>query len=196
MFSEKELQTHYQQLDNDKIIKLAEKESKSLQEFVIPILKNEIQKRNLDPTLINWIDFERDFFKGKELKNLKNKIAKTPCSKCQSLSKIKGAKIEYIGLLEDTYHGEVLLCQNCIRKLRRKSYFKTITIGWVSWGSSIISVPFYFMSELFSSFQREKISQNIIENFIFENTGYLRKNGIENIGKIISTHNKKALEKF
>ena len=66
-------------------------------------------------------------------------------------------------------------------------------MGWISY-SGIFAVPFYFIDELFSAFKREKRSESIVETFLFENTGLLRKNGIETVENLIIKSNKIKIE--
>lgn len=70
---------------------------------------------------------------------------------------------------------------------RPRQYIKTATLG-------IINVPSYFINELIASFSRQKTSERIINEFIFQNTGSIRKHGNDEIQKLITKHNIQQVE--
>ena len=190
MLTTKELTETYKNFNDQKIVKLAMNESKSLREDAIPILEDEIIRRNLDKKLLDWIKLERNFFRGAELQNLKNIIKLSECVECGTKkSHIKGFNIHHISALDTTFDANLIICEKCGKKMRNKSYLTTLTFGWLSI-RSIFTVPFYFINELFSSFSREKMSEKIIDEFIFENTGLIREYGLERITDLIFQSNK------
>jgi hypothetical protein len=148
MLTKEELTEVYKKFDNEKIVKLALHESKSLREDVIPILEHEILIRNLNKNLLDWIRLERNFFKGTELSMVKNIIKDSVCTKCgKKNEKVKGFNISYRSFLDSTFNANLILCESCGRNLRNQSYLKTVTLGLVS-KRGIIAVPFYFIDEL------------------------------------------------
>jgi RNase P subunit RPR2 len=190
MLTKEELIENYQKFDDEKIVILAKNESKSLMEEVIPILENEILKRNLDKKLIDWIKLERNFYKGFELETLKNKIKSSTCTECQQQKDvIKGYHIHFRSFMDTTFDAKIIVCKSCGQKLRIQSYLKTATLGWLSL-RGLLSVPIYFIGELFSSFSREKTSETIIESFIYNNTGLIREYGFDRIEDLIAESNK------
>ena len=80
MLTQQELTDAYKKFDDERIIKIAQFESKSLLESTVPILENEIVSRQLPDELLKWITLERNFFKGVELTSLKSKIKNSMCS--------------------------------------------------------------------------------------------------------------------
>lgn len=189
MLTKEELTESYKNFNNQKIINLATNESKSLREDVIPILEAEIERRNLDKNLLNWIKLERNFFKGAELQSLKKIIQNSECSECgKKYNNIQGFNIHYLSALDVNFDSEVIICESCGKQLRKKSYIKTATLGLLSF-RSVFTVPIYFIGELIASFSRTKRSEKIIEEFIFENTGLIREYGNEKIHELIGHHN-------
>ncbi|OBS14046.1 hypothetical protein ATE49_01445 [Elizabethkingia miricola] len=67
-------------------------------------------------------------------------------------------------------------------------YIKTANLG-------IINVQSYFIMELIASFSRQKTSERIINEFIFQNTGSIRKHGNAEIQKLIAKYNIQQIEK-
>ena len=193
MLTQQELTEIYKKFDDVKLINLAKFESKKLTETAIPVLKNEISTRNLDKNLIDWISLERNFYKGSELRILKAKIKKSKCSNCKILKDdIKGFYIHNCSLTHDPKEANLIFCEKCGKKIRKKNYIISATFGWIS-TKGIIKVPFYFLGEIIDSLFRKKQSEKIINDFIFENTGLIRMNGIENISKIVEVHNENQL---
>ncbi|HRF40659.1 MAG TPA: hypothetical protein PK198_17825 [Saprospiraceae bacterium] len=189
MLTKEELEAVYKKFDDDKIVKLAMDESKSLREDAVPILEQEIIRRNLDDKLLEWIKWERNFFKGAELESIKAVIKNSQCTECGGKdSEIKGFNIHYYSMFDSTFDANIIVCERCGKRARKKSYIKTATLGWISF-YGIISVPLYFIGEIIASFSRENTSKEIIESFIFENTGLIREYGIENIRDLIYNSN-------
>ena len=194
MLTKEELTKAYNNFNDQKIINLAMNESKSLRDDAIPILENEIIQRNLDTKLLDWIKLERNFFKGAELQNLKQVIKNSECSECgKKFNNTQGFNIHYISALDSSFHSEIIVCESCGSQLRKKSYLKTATLGFLSF-RGIIDVPFYFIGELVRSLSRKDRSEKIIENFIFQNTGVIREYGVENVQELIAHYNVQQAE--
>jgi len=189
MLTKQELTKIYTEFDNSEIIKLATFESKKLTDLAIPILIDEISKRNLGTDLLDWVHLERNFFKGTELEILKSKINTSVCSNCKILKNdIKGFYIHHCSLTHNPNKSNLILCEKCGKKARTKNYIISATFGWIS-TRGILKVPFYFLGELFDSFFRQKQSRKIIEEFIFENTGLIRKLGNDRVSELIKQNN-------
>ena len=189
MLTKEELIEAYKKFNDQKIVNLAMNESKSLREDAIPILENEIIRRNLDKKLLEWIKLERNFFKGVELQNLKKIIKNSECSECgKKFNNTQGFNIHYLSALDSTFNSEIIVCESCGKQLRKKSYIKTATLGFLSF-RGILNVPIYFIGELIASFSRAKRSEKIIDEFIFQNTGLIREYGNEKIHELIGHHN-------
>ena len=189
MLTKEELTKAYKKFNDQKIVNLAMNESKSLHEDAIPILENEIQQRKLDSKLLDWIKFERNFFKGAELQNLKKTIQNSECSECgKNFNNIQGFNIHYLSFLDYNFNSDIIVCEKCGKKLRNKSYIKTATQGLISF-RGIVNVPFYFFGELIASFSRKNTSEKIVEEFIFQNTGLIREYGNDRIQDLIAQHN-------
>ena len=194
MLTQQELTDVYKKFDDERIIRIARFESKSLRHIALPILENEIKDRNLSTELLDWIKLERNFFKGVELFALKSKIKNSTCSHCKTKKQaIFGFHIHHCSVWNDPDDMNVILCESCGKKLRTESYKIAATMGWIS-KTGFLRVPYYLISETIDRFQFEKISNQIIEDFIFENTGLSRYHGIDNIEKILDLHNKNQMQ--
>ena len=193
MLTPKELTEAYKKFDDERIIKIARFESKSLREIAVPILENEILSRQLPDELLNWIELERNFFKGSELSSLKSKIKNSKCSQCKTKKQsIFGFHIHHCSVWNDPDNMNVIMCKSCGKKLRIEAYKIAATMGWIS-KAGFLRVPYYLVDETIERFQFAKISNQIIEDFIFENTGLIRHHGIDNMEKILEKHNRNQM---
>ncbi|MBO6184380.1 MAG: hypothetical protein J6O88_06765 [Chryseobacterium sp.] len=189
MLTQQEYLEIYKNSDSEKLLNLARFDSKKLTESAVIALKNEILKRQLDTKLIDWINLERNSFKGSELEILKTKIKHSKCTSCKiKKNNIKGFYIHNCSLAHNPQEANLILCEECGKKLRNKNYTISATWGWIS-TKGVIKVPFYFLGELFDIPFRKKQSEAIFKEFIFENTGSIRHLGIDKIEEIISRHN-------
>ena len=74
MFSVEDIRENYKRFPDAKIENIARNESKGLRKEVLSVLKDEIIRRQLNLSLISWIDAETKSFEGLERKNLIQKI--------------------------------------------------------------------------------------------------------------------------
>ena len=82
MYNIEEIRENYKGFSDSKIENIAKKESKGLRKEVVEILKEEIEKRNLDKNLISWVETETKTFDGIERESLIKKIQHLNCPKC------------------------------------------------------------------------------------------------------------------
>jgi len=168
-----EIQKNYERFDNTQIRRIATYDAKGLREDVIPILIEEIKKRNLDNHLIKWITAERRKLSKHEFESLKRKVKESICKNCKQNHRLKGYKFTTVtGILidENISEYELIICEECGRKLRRKSAIWTILFGWWSIGG-LLSTPFVLFNKIKASIQEDKQSEQIIKSFIENNIG-------------------------
>ena len=194
MLTQQELTDAYKKFDDERIIKIAQFESKSLLESTVPILEIEIVSRQLPDELLNWIKLERNFLRGVELTSLKSKIKNSMCSHCNTKKQpIFGFHIHHCSVWNKPNEMKLILCESCGKKMRTEAYKISATMGWIS-KTGFLQVPYYLISETIERFQFEKISNQIIEDFIFENTGLIRHYGFDDIEKILELHNTNQMQ--
>src|SRR5690606_31040437 len=121
-------------LDDWKIKELASN-PKTFRKEVIPVLNEEISRRNLGVELIKWVNLETHSFKGLERKNIIEQIRKSQCSVCLSKSQLYGYKFTtiisaLITTFDKTEHQ--IICEGCAKKKRFRSTSKTVLFGWWS----------------------------------------------------------------
>ena len=92
-----QIKKNYENFNDSKIEHLAKNEAGSLEPEVIPILVNEIKKRNLDVDLIKGIEAQTKELTEKEIQEIKLKIESLSCPECgQNESKLIGTLIRTV----------------------------------------------------------------------------------------------------
>jgi len=193
-----EIRKNYERFDDTRIRSIAKNDVKGLREEVIPILIEEIKKRNLDDGLIEWINAESRKLSKSELGTLKRKVKQSICESCKENRQLKGYEFTTtIGMLIATITSDykLILCEKCGRERRRASAFWTAILGWFS-ARGLILTPFALISKIKASIQEDKQSEQIIESFIKTNIGKItiEKDSEEVIQKLLKEFN--GLEDF
>ncbi len=196
MYTLEEIRSNYKTLPDSKIEKIALFESKGLRKDVIQVLRDELNERNLDPKLLNWVNAETNSFKPEEALILKRKLSNLTCIKClEKTEKLYGYEINkmvsFLIFSKET-NQQKILCQTCGNKARFNALFTTFLFGW--WSThGILTTPYIIIKDLINLFYFKKISNRIYENLIRENTGYFRLNGTEDksLVKFLSEFNEK-----
>lgn len=183
MLNVQEIRENYKGFSDIKIQDIAKNKSKGLRKEVLGILKEEIEIRHLSKNLIAWVDTETASFEGMERVSLINKIQNLNCPKCaKNQQKLYGFEInQIVSVIFSTSHtrNEKILCLSCGRKAKLKAILITFFAGWWS-RFGILSTLFTIITDSFNFLFINKISGRIINRLIDENTGYFRREGIEN----------------
>lgn len=189
-----EIKTNYAAFDDAKIKRLAKKESKGLRDDVVPILLEEIKKRELDHNLIEWVKAERRILSGHELDVLKQKVKTSTCTICNLNKNLYGIKYStiisfFIGYT--TTHYEQIICTSCGSKQKQQSAIKTLFLGWWS-PSGFFTTPFILIQKLIGLFRGQNLSDELIEAFIKNNIGTitLKNDSQEIIQQLLGRYNK------
>jgi len=173
MINVNEISENYAAFDDAKIQKIAKSEIKGLRDEVIPIILEELARRNLDPELIGWVKAERRKLSQLELQELKTKVENCTCEFCSRNKKLKGYKFDtVIGalILRTVINHRLIVCEDCGRKKRKESAVLTLFLGWFS-PRIILSYPFVMMEKIQSYIKEDQQSEELIEEFIKDNIG-------------------------
>jgi len=198
MYSVEEIRENYKEFSDSKIENIAKNESKGLRKDVLGILKEEIEKRNLDTNLISWVETESNSFEGIERESLIKKIQNLNCPKCsEKKDKLYGFEINQIVsviLFANDTRKEKILCLSCGKKAKLKAILITFFAGWWS-RRGILLTPLTVIKDSINFMFINKISDRIINRLIDENTGEFRRKGTENnvLNRIIKRRNNKEI---
>lgn len=167
---------NYRTFDDSTIQKIAVN-PRGLRKEVVDVLNNEIARRNLDFGLIEWVKVEADYYEGAEIERLAADIKGTICTNCNLETELNGYRFTTIYSFIIGSSTEVkyqIICAKCAREKRLRSMFLTSICGWWSF-HGLFATPFSLISDLFLLRNSEKHSLKIINAFIENNTGMLRR---------------------
>jgi hypothetical protein len=189
-----EIKKNYERFDNQRIRRIAENDAKGLRNETVPILIEEIKKRNLGNHLIEWINAERRKLSKSELEDLKGKVKESTCENCKRNRNLKGYEFSTItGILIDEVVSDyrLIICEKCGKKKRRNSAIWTTIFGWWS-VSGFVSMPFVLINKTKALIQEDNQSEEIIESFINSNIGTITigNDSQEVIQKLLKEFNK------
>lgn len=194
MYNVEEIRENYKGFSDSKIENIARNESKGLRKEVLGILKEEIEKRNLDERLVTWVDAETNTLTDFEKQSLIRKIENIKCPNCGlKETKLIGQEfntiVSIILLCNETTENRIL-CSNCGRNKKIKSFVINLLAGWWS-RRGILLTPYTLIKDTINLFFKKKINDRIIAEFIELNNGMLRLHGTddETLFGLISWHN-------
>lgn len=171
-----DIRKNYEKYDDATILKII-RSAKDLRKEVVMLLNDEIKKRNLDVNLIEFVKEETDFYEGAEREFLINEIRNTVCTNCNYENELYGYTFNtLISFILGCNHEQKvqIICTSCAKKIRLKSMLTTLAMGWWS-RYGLFSTPATLISDLIEMARKEKYSDRIINHFIDENTGSIRR---------------------
>lgn len=175
MLTINEIRENYKKFDDWKIKELA-LNPRVLRKEIVPVLNEEILRRNLDVELIKWVNYETNTFEGLQRKNLIQKIRTSKCSCCFEKSKLNGYEFNTITsalIFTKERKERQIICKDCAKSKRIKSMSTTFFLGWWS-KKGFLSTPFTLITDLIRIFRKEAEDAAVIDDFISNNTGKLR----------------------
>lgn len=191
-----DIRKNYQNYLDEKIVDLARNSSKGLRKDVIPILKEEIIRRNLDQSLLNWIEVESAELTQFEYESIKTKIISLKCPNCLNqngdLGGFKSNKIISYVVDYDKVTYNRIFCKKCGNKLIVRCLLTSIGLGWWSFGG-LFFTPVILATDIINLFFRKRVSDQIIDVFIRDNIGRIRNRGVTDkaLTSLIDNFNKR-----
>ncbi len=176
MLTPKEIQANYHKMQDSQIIDLAEN-PQGLRKDVIPVLAEEIRRRNLDPELISWVVDVNNEYEGVELEKLRRDIRKARCPICNSSGGLVGFKYDKVTSYIIGYnikHYGLLVCRSCRKSIIQKNVIFTFLLGWWS-RHGFLAAPVSILTNLYNTVFHRKIDESVIGHFIRKNVGILRR---------------------
>lgn len=176
MLTPKEIRNNYRNFDNWKIKELG-RDAGTLRKDIIPILNEEIIRRNLGEDLLIWVGLESNILVGLERENLIRTIRNEKCTECLAQGHLGGYEFTtivsyFIGF--DIKTERLIICKSCANAKRRDSITKTLLLGWWS-KNGLLSTPIELVSALMRMWRHEKEDQEILALFIDGRTGKIRQ---------------------
>lgn len=175
------IRKNYRNFEDYQIVELANTEVSSLRPEIIPILEEEIKRRNLSQTLLSGIQAQLKVPTEAEIDFYISLIQNQPCSDCKSKTKkINGAIINDVAsiiFLTRTSSKIKITCLDCIEKTKSSSNNKTLLLGWWAfpWGPIKTIQTLINNFKMVNKIKTDKPSE-ILHAFIHQNIGTLESN--------------------
>ncbi len=190
----------YQRFEDEKIIKIAKEESKGLRKEVIPILMSEIETRQLDSRLREYVLANRRKLTSSEKEELRGRVKSSLCSFCRRKKDLGGYRIVSItGIIIGTtlIERNLIVCKSCGEEKSRRSYRQTMILGWWSfWGMIQTSAELIIKAKNYITGE-ESANEAIIDDFLDENMIpiILNEDDEQIIKNLLVKHNRRELNK-
>lgn len=172
---------NYRNFEDYQIIDLANSAANSLRPEIIPILEEEIKRRNLSETLLSGIKAQLKVPTASEIDFYISLIQNQSCSDCNSKTKkINGAIINDVAsiiFLTRTSSKIKITCSDCIEKTKSTSNNKTLLLGWWAfpWGPIKTIQTLFNNSKMVKKIHTNQPSE-VLQAFVYENIGILESN--------------------
>lgn len=197
MYTPEEIAENYKKMDDAELIKFASTEARTLRKDIVKVLKKEIESRNLDTSLLSWIDSEVQDFSGLERTSLLQKIKGSQCPNCGVCTDLNAYEFTritsyLIRCVQKKY--TLIICSSCGRKEKWTTIGLNFLLGW--WSKfGILATPYIIIKDILNLFFIKRISSRILEEFIDVNTGYFRRNGTDKVTVSTSVKNYNFLQR-
>lgn len=172
------IKKHYRSLDDGKIKSVATLEARTLRPEVIPILREEIVRRNLPQTFLESLDDKILNPSDEQINDYCKIIQAYHCPDCKSkTAKLNGSiSTDVLSVLFLTRKSKVLkiACPDCLDKHTNKAVTKTIFLGWWAFPWGPIRTIQAFMSNSKMAKQHHSQQPNdVLKSFVYENIGLI-----------------------
>lgn len=173
-----DIRKNYRNFNDDKIENLAKSDAKKIRPEVVPILIEEIRRRNLSENLIAGIETQLKVLSPEELDEYSILIQKQPCPKCKSktskLNAVILTEVVSMILLTNTSKHFRIACPDCLTNFRKKADNKTLLLGWwgFPWGV-IKTIGALRLNSKMTKTIHSGEPNDIFKSFIIENVGQI-----------------------
>ena len=189
----KRIEENYQRMSDDQIIKIATTDARGLRPEVYGIIENEINKRNLNPNILQGAIAQNKEHSLAEVEQYSKLLRDLPCPICGNThEKLNGTISHTVKsfIIFTTYGTEpTIACPDCLDKKNDDAILSTALLGWwgVPWG--FFKTPIY----IYRNYKAKKdnrldTSNNTLLSYTLGNIGEIEtyKDDKEKLKNIIS----------
>ncbi|MEP6466697.1 MAG: hypothetical protein ABJB05_10350 [Parafilimonas sp.] len=184
---------NYQKMTNEELVRIATQDAAGLTAKAQEIVKEEIQRRNLDTNIIQGVAAQNKTYTVQEVDTYCDIIQKLNCPVCQSsLQKLNatltGEVVSYIFLTQ--YKKKIkVACPDCLDKASNAALTKTATLGWwgIPWGI-FRTVQYIRLNIKSKKTNHLDTPNNFLRSFVLSKIGQVEtyKNNKEKLQELIS----------
>lgn len=175
------IRKNYRNLEDYQIVDLANTSANSLRPEIIPLLEEEIKRRDLSEKLLNGIQAQLKTPSLIEIDEYCSIIRNQSCSECHSkthkLNAIILKDVASLILLTRTNTSLKIACPDCLEKYKKNSNSRTLLLGWwaLPWGPIKTIQTLVSNSIIFNKIRKNEPT-DILKSFVYENIGTLETN--------------------
>lgn len=131
---------NYQRMSDDDLVRIATEDAAGLTPEAREIIKEEIEKRNLNRNIIKGVQAQNKELTGKEIDAYCKIVRNLDCPSCGTIhSKLNGTMTgEVISFILFTQYRKkiIVACPACLAKANNKALIMSATLGWwgIPWG--------------------------------------------------------------
>ncbi|PWJ41847.1 hypothetical protein [Sediminitomix flava] len=176
----KQIQKNYELFSDQEIVKIATHDVINLAPEAVEILIQQIEKRNLDASLLESVKLQAEPLSEKEFNVYFQAITHMKCPECgEKNGTLQGHLIRKVmSFIVLTYSSKrpIICCSDCGESEKQSSLIKTFLLGWWGLPFGILKTPYYLISHFLDRGKLDQISDQIIADFIHLNYPIIRKN--------------------
>jgi len=175
------IKKNYRNFEDYQIIDLANSDARSLRPEIIPVLVEEIKRRNLPENLLNGIQAQLKVPTPEEIDEYCSIIRNQACTDCQSkthkLNAIVVKAVTSMIFLTQSTAKIKIVCPDCLEKHKSNANSKSMLLGWWAfpWGP-IKTVQALISNSKMTKHIRLNHPNIILQSFVYENIGFLETN--------------------
>lgn len=174
------IKQNYANLDDSKIIQIAQDEIASLHPDVVMILVDEIRERGLNPKLFQAIQAQLVPLTEADISQLLSRLTSLPCPDCgERSSPLIGKwirKVQSFIVVTSSKNTPMIGCRNCTQKRWKNGLILTALVGWWGFPLGLIRTPYVLITGFKGKKKQADQSDEILTRFVVANRGELITN--------------------
>lgn len=183
----------YQKMTDDELVLIATQDAVGLTQEAQEVIKEEIQRRNLDVNIVRGVAAQNKEYTIQEVDAYCDIIQNLNCPVCQNSSQklnatLTGEVVSYIFLTQ--YKKEIkVACPYCLDKASDAALTKTAALGWWGFPWGVVRTIQYIKLNLKSKKTNHlETPNNFLRSFVLSKIGQLEtyKDNKEKLQQIIS----------
>ncbi len=174
----KEITKNYEQMSDDKLIKVATTNAHGLAPEVLSIIENEIRKRKLNPDLLSGAIAQNKSYTLAEIERYSDLLRDLPCPICGTTHfRLNGTLSHTVKsfLLLTTYASKPLIaCPDCLDKKNSSAILSTAVLGWWGFPWGLLKTPVYIYKNYKAKKEnRQETANQTLLSFTLANVGLI-----------------------
>ena len=171
-----DIRRHYEKMSDSQFILILTTNAHGIRPEVFEIIEKEIEKRNLNPNLLEGVLAQNKQYSLEEIESYSRLIRELACPICGAEnSKLNGTFLHTVKsfiLFTSSLEEVIIACPDCLDKKNNNAMISTVFLGWwsIPWG--FLKTPLYIYRNYKEKKEnRLKESNNALTAFVLEHIG-------------------------